>query len=416
MPPTPTNASGSTFNNTERPLTTTYYTWIEKLHPFVRNIPYDGALDFQIAPVEGFGMHRFLSEGKRGESTWDVYVGMTPFVEMQELVEADVIEPWDAYIPDEVLNDLIPAIRDECTINGKLYSWPFLMDVVGMGWHSGITTAAAIEDTPPTTWDDYLNHSAQIISSKAAFYGCTFDAHGWRSLVPFTHSLSTDVYTPEGLFDFTHDAAIEALLLMEKMMTLSHADILLKGVTDGGVNRTPDDAAFASQQVGYFCKYQNALLRMAGNWDDPSQLRMAPLPKFTNGEGSTIFWTTGCSLFKHGKNKEEAAEYIRALTYNPQIWQDSIGGTEAGQPGHLPPYKSLYTQWNNNRPDWLLPYVDLVRGQLDVAKAIPNHLYGLNQFNIGRPHWETYLTGKEVNPRIAMQAAKDAVQAEINKK
>ena len=287
--------------------------------------------------------------------------------------------------------------------------------MIGTGWHSGITAEAGLDDTPPATWDDYLNRSAQIVDSGAALYGCTFDAHGWRSVAPFTHSMSTDVYTPEGLFDFTHDAAIEALLLMEKMMALSHTDILLEGATDGGVNGTPDEVAFAAQNVGYYTKYQNAPLRMAGNWPDPSQLRLAGLPKFTGGEGSTVFWTTGCCLFKHGKNKEEAAEYIRQTTYNPQFWEDSIGGTETGQPGHLPPYKSLYAEWNNDRPAWLLPFVDLVRGQLDVAQAITNHLFGLSQFQIGKQHWEKYLTGEESNPLVAMQAAKDAVQAEIDK-
>ncbi|MEM7031424.1 MAG: extracellular solute-binding protein [Chloroflexota bacterium] len=396
-----------------RPLTPTYYQWIENLHPSVRNTPYDGALDFQIAPVEGFGIERFVTEAKSGESTWDIYVGMTPFVEMSQLIEADVIEPWDGYIPDEVINDLIPSIRDECTVDGKLYSWPFLLDVIGMGWHSGLTGEAGLDDTPPATWDDFLNRSAQVVDSGAALYGCTFDAHGWRSVAPFTHSLSTDVYTSEGLFDFTNEAAIEALLLMEKMMALSHPDILLEGATDGGVNGTPDEVAFAAQKAAYYCKYQNAPLRMANNWPDPSQLRLAGLPTFTGGEGSTVFWTTGSCLFKHGKNKEAAAEYIQSMTYNPQIWEDSIGGTETGQPGHLPPYQSIYADWNADRPEWLLPFVDLVRGQLDVAKAITNHLFGLSQFQIGKQHWEKYLTGEESNPMVAMQAAKDAVLAEM---
>ncbi len=129
--------------------------------------------------------------------------------------------------------------------------------------------------------------------------------------------MSTDVYTAEGLFDFTSDAAIEALKLMKKIMAVSHPDILLEGATDGGVNGTPDEVAFAAQRVGYYTKYFNAPLRMAQNWDDPKLLHMGPLPKFANGEGSTVFWTTGCALFKHGKNKEKAAEYIQRADLRP---------------------------------------------------------------------------------------------------
>ncbi len=44
----------------------------------------------------------------------------------------------------------------------------------------------------------------------AAPFGAAFDDRGWRSLAPMTHSMSTNVYTPEGLFNFESEAAIEA--------------------------------------------------------------------------------------------------------------------------------------------------------------------------------------------------------------
>ena len=407
--------SGSAFAQ-ERPLTPTFYQWIEDLHPSIPQVNEQFPdVNYQIAPVEGFGIERFVAEAKNGESTWDVYVGQTPFVEMTAMIEADVIEPWDPYIPDDVVADLIPAIRDECTIDGKLYGWPFLLDVIGMGWHSGITAEAGIGGAPPATWDEYLANAQMVVDSGAAPFGATFDAHGWRSLAPMTHSLNSDVYTEDGLFDFTHDAAVEALMLMKKIMAVSHPDILLAGATDGGVNGTPDEVAFAAQRVGYYTKYFNAPLRFAQYWDEPTDLKMAGLPKFAGGEGSTVFWTTGCALFKHGKNKEQVAEYIRALTYDRQIWQDSIAGTETAHPGQLPPYKSIYTEWEADRPEWMPDFVGLVRGQLDQAKAITNHLLGLQQFIIGQSSWETYLKDEEPDPRVALQNTMDAVRAELDR-
>ena len=61
------------------------------------------------------------------------------------------------------------------------------------------------------------------------------------------------------------------------------------------------------------------------------------------------------------------------------------------------------------------PFVGLVRGQLDRAKAIDNNLFGLQQFVIGKPIWETYLKGEEPDPKVAMQKVVEAVQAEIKK-
>ena len=65
----------------DRPLTPTFYQWIVDLHPMVKTISseFEGGVNFQIAPVEGFDVARFVAEAKSGESTWDVYVGMTPF-------------------------------------------------------------------------------------------------------------------------------------------------------------------------------------------------------------------------------------------------------------------------------------------------------------------------------------------------
>ena len=96
-----------------------------------------------------------------------------------------------------------------------------------------------------------------------------------------------------------------------------------------------------------------------------------------------------------------------------QIWKDSLAGTSTGQPGQLPPYKSIYSNWASNKPGWLPDFVGLVRGQLDQAKCIDNHLFGLQQFIIGQSVWETYLKGEEKNPRVAMQNVVDAVHAEM---
>ena len=52
---------------------------------------------------------------------------------------------------------------------------------------------------------------------------------------------------------------------------------------------------------------------------------------------------------------------------------------------------------------------------MDRARAIDTHLFGLQQFFIGQPIWETYLKGEESNPRAALEKVAAAVQAEVQR-
>lgn len=417
---TPAGSPSGGGSTSSRPLTPTFYQWIMNLHSAIDtsvNAEFSKThqLNAQIAPVQGFGIDRFVAEARDKNSTWDIYVGMTPFVEMQALIEAGVIEPWDDYMPQEVKDDLIPSIREEATFDGKIYNWPFLLDVVIQGWNAEIVEQAGLDPTkPPADWDEYLANARRVVDSGAAPFGCTFDAHGWRSLAPIAHSISTDVYTEEGLFDFTSDAAVQALEIMKQMMELANPNVLDPGTTDGGVNDTPDEGAFAAQQVAYYVKYQNAHIRMAATWPNPDALQLAALPKAAGGAGATVFWNTGAALFTYGQNKELAAEYMKALTYSEPVFEQSIaGGTEAS--GHLPVYTSMWGSWRENPPAWMQDWAFLVGDQLPASKAIQTTKYGVTQFNLGQPHWQKYLTGEESDPRQAMQAAMDAVMAEVSK-
>ena len=141
-----------------RMLTPSFYQWINDLHPAIVTTvnPKFRDVNYQIAPVQGYDISRFVAESKQKQSTWDVYVGMTPFVEMRQFIDAGVIEPWDPYIPKEILDDIIPSIREECTVDGKLWSWPFLLDVIVEAQNNALVTKAGLPDTIPADWDEYL--------------------------------------------------------------------------------------------------------------------------------------------------------------------------------------------------------------------------------------------------------------------
>jgi ABC-type glycerol-3-phosphate transport system substrate-binding protein len=405
----------------DRDMIFTMYQWQFDLHPTWTQVLEEGGVQVDIAPVAGFSFDRFVVEAQEQKSTWDAYTGVTPFLELIALADTGTIEPWDPYLPAGALDDLLPATRAEGTYNGSLYVFPLLLDVIVQGWNAEIVAKAGLDpEVAPKNWDEYLANAQKVKDSGAAPYGCIFDFHDWRSLIPITHSISTDVYTPEGLFKYTSDAAVQALEIMKRMVDVSTTDLLQEGTTDGGVNNTPDEQIYSAQQAGYYVKYQNAHLRFAATWEDPSQNRLGALPVQEGGAGGTVFWDTGAVLFKYGQNKQKAAEFMLTLSKDDRVWEESIAGNaETGIPavGQLPILQSKWDEWAATPPEWLSanPWAVTVKDGLAKASAIAPSILAATQFTVARPEWVKYLNGDEADPKAALQKAQDAVAAEYKK-
>lgn len=414
----------SVMAHTEGTLDATYYQWILDLHSPIETINAEfGAntpLNAQVAPTQGFGIDTFIEEARDQTSTYDMYIGVTPFLEMIQLVDAGVITNWDDYLPEGMLDSLIPAIREEGSYDGKFYVWPFLLDVIVQGWNSDLVAKAELDpEKAPATWDEFLANAKQVVDKGVAPFGLTFDFHAWRSLIPITHSISTDVYDPEtGVFMWNSEPAVAALEIMKQMMPLANPDVLNEGTTDGGVNNTPDEQAFASQQAAYYIKYQNAHLRFAGTWPDPAMLRLAALPKTADGEGGTVFWTTGAVLMNYGGEREAAVQYMQALTNDARIWEHSVQGDASKNEtavGQLPVYETLWQEYEANRPAWLTDWAFAIKNGLSAARAIQPTKLSISQFTTATPFYVAYLKGEESDAKTALTKAWDAVMAEYNK-
>ena len=217
---------------------------------------------------------------------------------------------------------------------------------------------------------------------------------------PFTHSISTDVYyTLEG----DRRAALTSPVsrpsrrskLMKQMLDLSSANPAatrrdrwrrqrdarrgrLRRPAGGLLHQVPERAAAHGRQPGPI----------------PRRCGSAALPKLPSGEGSTVFWTTGACLFKYGQNKEKAAEYMKALTYDQQIWQRLHRRHCNGTSRPIAALQVDLCRLGAKSPIGCPILSTLVRAQLDVARAITNHLFGLTQFQIGKPLWEKFLTAR----------------------
>jgi multiple sugar transport system substrate-binding protein len=397
----------------------TFYSWMIDLHPDIPVVGEEQGVTVETAPTENFGFDRFIAEANQKNSTWDSYGGVTPFLEMLALVETGTIEPWDEYLPAGMIDDFAPSTRAEGTFNDQFYVWPLLLDICVQAWNADLVEKAGLDPAAaPKTWDEFIDNSRKVQESGVAPYGLIFDNRDWRSLIPVTHSIDTDVYTPDGLFRYDSEPAIQAVEIMKRMMELTSADVLSPGSVDATV--LADEAVFAGQQAAYYFKYQNAPLRNAAQWPDPSKLMLGKLPAPEGGVGGTVFWDTGAVLFKFGKNKEKAVEFFTALSNDERIWENSVvGNADEGifPAGQLPILQSLWAKWDANPPEWLVanPWAQEIYDSLATASAIAPSILAIKQFDTARPEWHKYLSGETPDAKTAMTAAMDAVRAEFKK-
>jgi multiple sugar transport system substrate-binding protein len=396
----------------ERSLTPLLSNWIVDLYPTILGATDPGLrVDSRVAPPEGIDVARFVRQARRRRSTWDVYVGLTPFADLVRLVEGGAIEAWDPYLGSAAQGDILPAVRAECTLDGALYSWPFLLDVVVQAWNAELVERAELDPTQaPRTWDEYLGRARTVVERGAAPFGCTFDPRGWRSLVPVAYSISPDVYTDDGLVDLTHEAVVEALQILRRMKELAPPDAL-DPRTSIGAGIAPDERAFAAGIVAYWIKYQNAPVRFSGAWPDPGRLELGWLPAGSEKPATSLFWTTGIALLRHGRKKKAAARYAQQVTHSERVWRLALAAQ--GGSGHLPPYTSTWERLRAAPPDWLARWAIPIVDQLSDARPIRPHRLGAGQLEVGRRHWEQYLLGEERDPARALRRAMDAVRKRV---
>ena len=223
----------------------------------------------EIAPTENFGFDRFVAEANEENSTWDSYGGVTPFLEMIALVNTGTIEPWDEYLPEGMIDDFVPAVRRGIPLGRQVLRLAAAARYHRAGAQRGSRRKSRARSNGGSQDLGRVHRErAKVQESGVAPYGLVFDYRDWRSLIPITHSISLDVYTPDWPVHVGQRAR--------------DPGSRNPGANDGADNprrsragRTAsalllaDEAAFTGQQAAYSFKYQNSPLRYASQWPDP---------------------------------------------------------------------------------------------------------------------------------------------------
>ena len=107
---------------------------------------------------------------------------------------------------------------------------------------------------------------------------------------------------------------------------------------------------------------------------------------------------------------------MKALTYNERHLEGlDQRHADRATPASFRRTSRFYDKWAANKPTG----GSLRAADPAISSRSPRRSRtrssGCSQFYIGQPDWEKYLKGEETDPKKAMQAARDAVQAEAKK-
>ena len=66
-----------------------------------------------------------------------------------------------------------------------------------------------------------------------------------------------------------------------------------------------------------------------------------------------MFWTTGCALVQARQEQGEGGRVHQGADLRHADLEGLDRRQRDGHPGQLPPYKSIYADWDANKPDWM---------------------------------------------------------------
>jgi len=338
---------------------------------------------------------RMKLEADKGTSSWDIVIGMTPFVEPGVLAKMGVIEPLDDLIPKEIWDDLYGGVREEIvyTGDGKIYTFPWWTDVFGLIYRPSMLEEALGTREPPETWDEVLDYARKIneyYKGRIAGFGADWPwSH--RMFVPILGTLTDKPFVDPGIFNLEDPAALETLKLMKelyKVMPAASAESL-------GCSK-----AFQAGGVAMETYWQPQMLRALQAGQPEWDVMMAPYPK--GKRVNTVFWTAGAIIPKHSANKEEAVRFmLEGLLDWATVVDSTIGDYK------IVPFKSLnekLEKWGM-MPSWAPPLLET----LEVAKPIPCNPYFLS---IEQPIFKEEIEKmmyKDVSPEETLESLKTRI-------
>lgn len=290
-------------------------------------------------------IQRLTLEARKGESSYDVLLGPTPFGVVGALAKAEAIADIGDLIPEQLRGQMPDSVLSEVTApDDKVYAFPFWQDVIGFLYNKELLSAAGLS-APPASWDDLTSGLAAVkskLSGGSFGYGADWN---WatRLFLPILATLTDRPYADNGTIDMDSPAALDALTILNDLV----------GYMPPSASKELGSAeAFQAGKVVMTTYWQAQYFRAQEAGLAEAQLGMGA--NLAGSRNSTVFWST-VALFPAASPKIELAmEFVTTALLGEHSIEQSINSA-----GRFLPLDGIADRY----PDWMRPmYEQMLNG------------------------------------------------------
>lgn len=226
------------------------------------------------------------------------------------------------------VDDLLPAMRNGLSVNGKLYAAPFYGESSMLMYRKDLTDKAGITFAERPTWNDVRDAAAKIHDPKGGVYGiCLRGKPGWGDNMAF---LSTMVNSFGGQwFDMAWKPQLESKPWKDAVTF--YVDLLKKYGPPGSSSNSFNEI-LALYNEGKCGMWVDATIA-ASFITDPKQSKVADKVAFAQGpytattKGANWLWAWSLAIPAGTKNAEASQKFIAWATSKEYI---NLVGKEKG--------------------------------------------------------------------------------------
>ncbi|MDY0288342.1 MAG: extracellular solute-binding protein [Sphaerochaeta sp.] len=286
-------------------------------------------------------------------------------------------------------SDFIPSVLDACRWDGSLYGFPLAPTPNMMTYRTDLI------ETPPTTYDEYMEMAKAHNDPKNGMYGISIPGKKEQYAVMYlvrSWAMGSDVADENFVIDVDNEVGRAAMRQLGETKKYTDSGSLSWGLEESINAFLQGNAAFceAWPTLGIVQNADNPdKSKIVGNW------ALAPFPAEKTGKNQMSLWIVAIS--KDSKNKEKAYEWLKKYaskdkqleffdTYNvlpslTSFWEDdAVKKTPLAPVG--PALENAMTKWG-------IP----VSAELDtiMANSVSSYLAGSWSLDRAMSYFDTEL-------------------------